>query len=76
MKFEKEDFYFEVFTIDAVANAIKNLPTGKVSVSNDIPVSIMKETKYCPKLTQIMNECLFIFNLFIVDKFYFTVQSD
>ena len=59
-KFEKEDFSFEVFTIDAVANAIKNLATGKVSVSNDIPVSIMKETidAYCPKVTQIMNDCL------------------
>ena len=44
-KFEKEDFSFEVFTIDAVAIAIKNL---------------MKETidAYCPKLTQIMNDCL------------------
>ena len=30
------------------------------SVSNNIPVSIMKETiePYCPKLTQIMNDCL------------------
>ena len=43
-----------------VANAIKNLPTGKASVSNDITVSIMKEAiyAYCPKLTQIMNDCL------------------
>ena len=31
--------------------------TGKVSVSNDIPVSIMKEAvnAYCLKSTQIMN---------------------
>ena len=43
-----------------VANAIKNLPTGKASVSNDILVSIIKETidAYFPKLTQIMNDCL------------------
>ena len=60
MKFENRNFSFEVFTDDAVANAIKNLPTGKASVSNDIPVSIMKETTdvYCSKLTQKMNDCL------------------
>ena len=40
----KKNLSFEVFTEDVVANAIKNLPTGKSSVSNDIPVSIMKET--------------------------------
>ena len=38
----KENFSLEVFTEDTVANAIKNLPTGKASISNDIPVSIMK----------------------------------
>ena len=43
-----------------LANKIKNLPTGKASASNDIPVSIMTEAIdiYCPKLTQIMNDCL------------------
>ena len=58
-KFGKENFSFKIFTEDAVANVIKNLPTGKASVSNDIPVSIMKETidAYCPKLTQIMDDC-------------------
>ena len=37
-----------------------NLPTGKASVSNDIPVSIMKATTiaYYPKLMQVMNYCL------------------
>ena len=56
----KENLSFKVFTEDAVANAIKNLPTGKASVSSDVPVSIMKETidAYCPKLTQTMNDCL------------------
>ena len=51
---------FEVFTEDAIANVIKNLPTGKASVSNDIPISIMKETihAYCPKITKIINDCL------------------
>ena len=59
-KFGKENLSFKVFTEDAVANAIKNLPTGKASVSSDVPVSIMKETidAYCPKLTQTMNDCL------------------
>ena len=59
-KFGKENFSFDVFTKYAVENSIKNLPTSKASVSNDIPVSIMKETfdAYCPKLTQIMNHCL------------------
>ena len=59
-KFGKENLSFEVFTEDVVANAIKNLPTGKASVSNDILVSIIKETidAYFPKLTQIMNDCL------------------
>ena len=57
IKFGKEIFSFNVFTEDTVANAIKNLSTSKVSVSIDIPVSVMKETidTYCPKLTQIMN---------------------
>ena len=59
-KFGKENFYFEVFTEDAVTNDMTNLPTGKASVSNDIPASIMKETTnaYCPKLMQVMNYCL------------------
>ena len=48
------------FTEETVANAIKNLSTGKANVSNDIPVSIMKKAidAYCPKLTQIMSDCL------------------
>ena len=43
-----------------VVNAVKNLPAGKTSVSNDIPVSIMKATidTYCLKLKQVMNDCL------------------
>ena len=59
-KFEKENFSFKVFTEDVVANAIKNLPIDNASASNDIPVSIMKETidAYYRKLTQIMNDCL------------------
>ena len=45
-KFGLENFSFEVFTNDAVANAIKNLPTCKAGVSNDIPVSIMLYYNY------------------------------
>ena len=64
-KFGNENFSFEVFIEDTVANAIKNLATGKTSVSNHISVSIMKETidAYCPKLTQIMN-------VFLKDNFF------
>ena len=60
MKFGKKYFSFKVLTEDTVANAIKDLPTCKESILNDIPVSIMKETidAYCLKLTQIMNDCL------------------
>ena len=49
-----------IFVEDAVATTIKNLPTGKASVSNDIPVFIIKETidVYSQKITQIMNDCL------------------
>ena len=60
VKLENENVYFEVITEDTIANAIKNLPTGKASVSNDIPFSIMKESidGYCPKPTQITNDYL------------------
>ena len=53
-KIWKKNWNLEKKTEAAVANAIKDLLTGKASVSNDIPVSIMKETidAYCPKLTQ------------------------
>ena len=60
MRFGKGNVSFEVFTEDTVANAINNLRTGKATVSNYIPVSIMKETidSHCPKLTQILNDLL------------------
>ena len=49
----------KVFTEDTVANAINNLPTGKVNVSNDIPVSIIRKTTdaYCPNSIHTMNDC-------------------
>ena len=42
-KFGYKNMSFEIFTEDTVANAIKNLPTDKSSVSNDIQVSLMKQ---------------------------------
>ena len=38
----------------------KKLPSNKASISNDIPVSIMKKIAncYCEKLTNILNDCL------------------
>ena len=39
-KFGNGNSSFEVFTKETVANAIKNLITGKASVSNVIPVSL------------------------------------
>ena len=43
-----------------IIDAIKKLPSNKASISNDIPVSVMKqfENCYCEKLTNIMNDCL------------------
>ena len=32
MKFGKENFFLKVFTEDTIANAIKNLLTGKITV--------------------------------------------
>ena len=60
MKPGKEHLSFKIFIEDTFVNAIKNLSTGKANVSNYIPVSIMKETfdAYCPKLPQIINDCL------------------
>ena len=42
-----------------VIDAIKKLPLNKASISNDIPVSVMKqfENCYCEKLTNILNDC-------------------
>ena len=43
-----------------VIDAIKKLPSNKASVSNDIPISLMKQFAncYCEKLTNILNDCL------------------
>ena len=43
-----------------IIDAIKKLPSNKASISNDIPVSVMKQFAncYCEKLTNILNDCL------------------
>ena len=58
----------KVFTEDTVANAINNLPTGKVNVSNDIPVFIIRKTidAYCPNSIHTMNDCF-------ENKFFFLI---
>ena len=43
-----------------ITHKIKKLPSNKASISNDIPVSVMKQFAncYCEKLTNILNDCL------------------
>ena len=43
-----------------IIDAIKKLPSNKASISNDIPVSVMKQFAncYCEKLTNILKNCL------------------
>ena len=65
--FGNENSFFEFVIEDKVATGIKNIPICKASVSNDIPVSIMKETidAHCPKVTEIRNDYLKI-NFFLI----------
>ena len=48
------------FTNNKVANVILKLASKKASVSNNIPISILKQSVhiYYSKLTKIMNDCL------------------
>ena len=43
-----------------IIDAIKKLPSNKASISNDIPISVMKQfvNCYCEKLTNILNDYL------------------
>ena len=43
-----------------IIDAIKKLPSNKASISNYIPVSVMKQfvNCYCEKLKNILNDCL------------------
>ena len=51
---------FKPVTKNDIISAIKKLPSNKASISNDIPISVMKQFAncYCEKLTNILNDCL------------------
>ena len=55
--FGNETFSFETISKKDVLNLIKQLPGNKATVSNDIPVSVLKESvsAYYEKLTDILN---------------------
>ena len=58
--FGNETFSFETISKKDVLNLIKQLPGNKATVSNDIPVSVLKESvsAYYEKLTDIFNNCI------------------
>ena len=55
-----ESFSFKSISKDHIIEAVKNLSSNKASISNDIPISIIKNfaTCYCEKLASIFNDCL------------------
>ena len=57
-----ESFTFMSISKDGIIEAVKKLPSNKVSISNDMQnfASIMKNfaTCYCEKLASIFNDCL------------------
>ena len=58
--FGNGSFWFKPVSNNDIISAIKKLPPNKASVSNDIPISVMKQFAncYCEKLTNILNDCL------------------
>ena len=60
MHFENVSFAFKQASKNDIVSAIKNLPSNKVSISNNIPVSVMKQIAncYCEKIVNILNNCL------------------
>ena len=58
--FGNETFSFETISRKDVLDLIKQLPGNKATVSNDIPVSVLKESvsAYYEKLTDILNNCI------------------
>ena len=58
-KFKYDHFSFKPFTENQVINVILKLPKNKASMSNDNPITILKQpvNVYYPKLTEIMNKC-------------------
>ena len=55
-----ESFSFKSISKDDIIEAVKNLPSNKASISNDIPISIIKNFATCwfEKLANILNDCL------------------
>ena len=55
-----KSFSCKSITKDDIIEAVKKLPSNKASISNDIPISIIKNfaTCYCEKLASIFNVCL------------------
>ena len=58
--FANENVSFETVSKKDVLNLMKELPGNRVTVSNDIPVSLLKESisAYYEKLSDIFNNCL------------------
>ena len=55
-----ENFLFEIVSKKDYLDLIKKLPPNKAIVSNNIPVSVLKEyfSAYSEKLTDIFNNCI------------------
>ena len=55
-----ESFHFKSISKDAIIEAVKELTSTKASISNDIPISKIKNfaTCYCEKFASIFNDCL------------------
>ena len=51
---------FKSISKNDIIEAVKKLPSNKASISNDIPISRIKNfaTCYCEKLASIFNDCL------------------
>ena len=56
--FGKGSFSFIPVSKNDIISAIKKLPSNKASISNDIPVSVIKQfaSCYCEKLTYNLND--------------------
>ena len=55
-----ESFSFKSLSKDDFIEAVKKLPSNKASISNDIPISLIKNFAVCccKKLESIFNDCL------------------
>ena len=58
--FGKGSFSFKSVSENGIISAIKKLSSNKTSISNDLPVSVMKQFAkcHCEKLKNIFNDCL------------------